>query len=168
MKFRLSTPLIAALALLGGLASYALGQTIVVPQVLSLGQQDLVQVLPGGQAVVGNQYYPAPKIGGVEAYSYQIPVTAFSITVANGVDYLYLNPAGTLATGTLTMMASPSDGQRFCLQDTQTQTAITIQANTGQTLASGTFGMTTPTALVANTKYCWLYIGSLSTWTRTS
>ena len=71
-------------------------------------------------------------------------------------------PAGTLANGTLTMSASAGDGQRFCLQDTQTQSAITINANTNQSLG----GLSTPTALVAGTRYCWIYNLPLATWLR--
>lgn len=156
--------ILAAVAALGG---YAIAQVNPVTLVTSLGQNDLQQVIPGGTAQAQSVYYPVAKAAGVDAYSYQIPVTAFSITVANGISVLFLNPAGTLATGTLTMMANPSDGQRFTLESSQTQTAITIQANTGQTLSAGTFGLATPTALVANTRYSWLYIASLSTWVRT-
>jgi len=93
------------------------------------------------------------------------PLTAFTITPVNDVSLLYLNPAGTLATGTLTMMLTPGDGQRFCLEDSKTQTAITIQANTGQTLAS--YGVATPTALVANTLYCWVYFAAQAAWVGT-
>lgn len=158
--------LAAALAI--GFASSVWAQVIVLPQQQSLQQTDLIQIIPNGQPNAQSAFAPVGGAQGIEQYSYQIPLTGFTITPANYIAYLYLNPAGTLATGTLTMPATPGDGQRFCLQDTQTQTAITIQANTGQTLAAGTFGLATPTALVANTKYCWLYIRSLATWTRTS
>lgn len=137
------------------------------PLVSSMNQNDLVQVVPRGAAQAQNYYATPGQIAGVEQYSYQVPLTAFSITPANMTALLYLNPAGTLATGTVTMQAQPSDGQKFCLMSTQTQTAITISANTGQTLSAGTFGLATPTALVANTRYCWLYIGPLASWTRT-
>jgi hypothetical protein len=138
---------------------------ITLPRVQTFGSGDAVAVIPGGSPSA-QSYFAAPgDIAGQEKYSYQIPLTAFSITPANFTSLLYLNPAGTLATGTLTMQANPSDRQKFCLQDTQTQTAITITANTGQTLAS--FGLATPTALVANTKYCWFFNAPLSAWIRT-
>lgn len=142
--------------------SAALAQVIPVPQVQSMSQQDLVQVVPGGLPSAPEVFAPVGAIAAVEQYSYQIPLTGFTITVPNLVSFLYLNPAGTLATGTLTMMPNPSDGQRFCLQDTQTQTAITVTANTGQSLG----GIAAPTALVANTRYCWFYNRPLATWIR--
>lgn len=157
--------LLSVLALTGVVGAF--GQAVVLPRLQNLGLGDAVQVIPGGNTSARSAYVAPGDIAGQEKYSYQVPVTAFTITPANFISLLYLNPAGTLATGTLTLQANPSDRQKFCLQDTQTQTAITIAASTGQTLSAGTFGLATPTALVANTRYCWLYLGALSTWTRT-
>lgn len=154
----------AAIGLL--FATSAFAQVIPVPQVSAIGQGDLVQVLPGGAPQAQNKYAPAGGVAGVLQYSYQVPLTAFTITPANFTSSLYLNPAGTLATGTLTMASSPSDGQNFCLEDTQTQTAITINANTGQTMLT-TIGLGALTALVANTRYCWFYNAPLAGWIRT-
>jgi hypothetical protein len=148
-----------------GLAGYAFAQVYPPPQAQSLGQTDLVQVIPGGAASAQSVYAPAGGVAGVEQYSYQVPLTGFTITVPNYTSLLYLNPAGTLAGGTLTMSASPSDGQKFCLEDTQIQSAITINANTGQTMLTS-IGLGAVTALVANTSYCWYYNKPLSGWIR--
>lgn len=159
MLKRLALAAIAALGLVG----VVVAQVIVVPQVQSIGQADLVQVIPNGQPSSQSQYATAGAVAGVLQYSAQTPLTAFNIVVPNFTSLLYLTPAGTLATGTLTMEASPvSDGQNFCLLDTQTQTAITIAANTGQSLG----GLANLTALVANTRYCWFYNAQLATWIR--
>lgn len=140
-------------------------QQAIVPQV-QIGQNDLVQVIPNGQSSAGNVYAPAGGVAAVEQYSYQAPLTGFAITVPNYASLLYLNPAGTLATGTLTMQALPSDGQKFCVEDTQTQTAVTISANTGQTMLTS-IGLGAVTAFVANTRYCFFYNKSLAGWIRT-
>ena len=153
-------------AAFAALAAAVLAQ-VVSPLVPSMHQNDTVQVNPYGAPSAQSVFAPPGAIAGIDQYSYQVPLTAFAITVPSYVSELYLNPAGTLATGTLTMMATPSDGQRFCLEDSQTQTAITISANTGQTLTAGTYGLATPTALVANTRYCWRYFGSQAAWVRT-
>jgi hypothetical protein len=157
--------LLALIAGAAGVAGYAFAQTVPVPNVTNIGQNDLVQIIPGGQPTSGNVYAAAGRVGGQYEYSYQVPVTAFTITPANGINFLYLNPAGTLATGTLNMPATPGDGQRFCIEDSQTQTAITVAANTGQTLAS--YGGAAVTALTANTVYCWFYIQNQAVWVRT-
>ncbi len=159
--------LLSAVALLALAGSFAIGQ-VSAPMLPSLNQNDITNVVPYGVGTAQQQYVNIGQISSLEGYSYQVPLTAFTITSPNGIGRLYLNPAGTLATGTLTMMAQPSDGQRFCLEDSQTQTAITISANTGQTLTSSTYGLTTPTALTANTSYCWLYFKSQAAWVRYS
>lgn len=164
--------------LLSGIAvAAALGIGVAVAQisppvnmVQALGQADLVKVVPNGTPTPTTYWANPGAIAGVEQYSYQVPLTAFTITVPNTVSLMVLNPAGTLATGTLTMAANPADGQRFCLYDSQTQTAITVDANTNQTLNT-TIGIATPTALTAKTKYCWVFMGNVSglaAWVRTS
>jgi hypothetical protein len=154
------TFLAAAFGLLG-LTSAALSQ-VTLPIAPQVNTGDLFQVIPRGQPSAGNVYVLAPQISGIEGYSYVVPVTAFALTPGNAVMYLYLNPAGTLATGAVTLPPAPGDGQRFCLSSTQTQTAITISANTGQSLG----GIAAPTALVATTRYCWFWNAPLSTWLR--
>jgi hypothetical protein len=148
-----------ALALLASLG-VADAQQIAIPTVQTVGTSDLFLDVAGGIPGVPNQYATAAQISGPIGYSYQIPLTGFTITAANSTALLYLNPAGTLATGTLTLAANPSDGQNFCLLDTKTQTAITVNANTGQTLA----GLAAPTALVAGQKYCWFFNKPLGQW----
>ncbi|MBB3453894.1 hypothetical protein FHT86_002150 [Rhizobium sp. BK313] len=162
MKLKYILGAIAALCI----ATAAVAQTISVPLLASLGQSDLVQVIKGGAPSAQSTYATVGSIAGVDQYSYQIPLTGFAITVPNFTSLLYLNPAGTLATGTLTMSATPSDGQRFCVEDTQTQTAITVSANTGQTMLTS-IGLGAVTALVANTRVCWYYNAPLAGWIRT-
>lgn len=74
----------------------------------------------------------------------EVPLTGFSITL-DQCPTLVLNPAGTLATGTVLLPASPVDGQYVEIISSQTQTAITITAATGDTINN------VPTALVALT-----------------
>lgn len=169
MKLRYLLAGASLLAALGGLGvGYVVAQ-VPQPQLrVPLSQNDLVQVIPNGAPSAQSVYSYTGAVAGMDLYSYQIPLTAFTITPANGVSYLLLNPGGTLGTGTLTMEAQPSDGQRFSIFTSQTQTAITVQANTGQTLDAGVIGLAQPTALTAKTTYTWRYIGSLATWVRTT
>lgn len=103
------------------------------------------------------EYISATQMRAVGYYQ-TVPVTAFSITVPNGVQRVILTPAGTLATGTITLPASPVDGQEVCIWDTATQTALTLSANTGQTIAGSAI-----TALTAATRYCYQFEGNTST-----
>jgi hypothetical protein len=79
-----------------------------------------------------------------------VPLTGFNITPQT--DTLVINPAGTLATGTVNFPTGASDGQTLTIMSTQTQTALTLVAATGDTIAG-----TAVTALTANTPVKWKY-----------
>lgn len=68
-------------------------------------------------------------------YVYQTPATGFSYTITTPVTLLA--PANTLATGTITMPVSPVDGAVVTVTSTQQITALTINANTGQSINNG-------------------------------
>jgi len=93
---------------------------------------------------------------------YVTPSTGFSQTIANTTTFLVIEPSGTLATGTVTMPASPVDGQLVRILTTQTITALTHSPNTGQTLKGAL------TTLVINTGASWLYKTSTTTWYKVS
>lgn len=84
------------------------------------------------------------------------PLTGFTITVPDGVSMYLITPAGTLATGTFTMPANPFEGQILWLVSSQTQTALTVSANTGQTLSG-----TAVTALTRSVAVAWVYIDTV-------
>jgi hypothetical protein len=85
-------------------------------------------------------------------YTENIPVTGFSITCSNASSKLILNPAGTLATGTITLKPNPFDGEEYTISSSQTITLLTLSPNTGQTIRG------TITTLAANSfaRYVWL------------
>lgn len=153
--------------LLAGIAACAIGVGVAYAQLnpplsmeQQMGQSDAMQVIPGGTPQRANTYVAPGQVGAMDNYVVAVPLTAFTITPANTTTWEILNPAGTLATGTLTMPAQPSDGGRFCISSTQTQTALTVTANTGQTLKG-----TAVTALVANAPpSCWRWVAALSDW----
>lgn len=72
--------------------------------------------------------------GLIQQYDYQTPTTGFSYTFAAGTTVLVMNPAGGLATGTITMPAAPADGMAITFSSSQTITALTVNANTGQSI----------------------------------
>ena len=89
--------------------------------------------------------------GLLQAYDYQVLTTGFSYTFASGVQTLVINPAGTLATGTITMPAAPVDGMVITIESTQQVTAVTVQGNTGQTLTGA------PVQLIPNQPLSFMY-----------
>lgn len=75
--------------------------------------------------------------GIVMKYQRVVPTTGFSQSINNSVDWLLLEPAGTLATGTVNLPAQPGDGQVVGLSTTQAITAFTLATQGGHTLAPG-------------------------------
>ena len=96
------------------------------------------------------------------AYTYNVPLTGFALTIGASIQYLILEPAGVLATGTITMPASPTDGYRVGFTSTQVVTALTLTPNTGQTIRNS------PTALAAGVGVTFLYRSANATWYRVS
>lgn len=95
-----------------------------------------------------------------ENIDYQVPVTGFSITASASDNVILLEPAGTLASGTVIMPASPKDKQVVRIATTATITALTVSANTGQTLKGAV------TTLAANGFASWIYRSTNTTWYR--
>lgn len=95
-----------------------------------------------------------------QSKSVQIPTTGFTITVANATQSLILNPAGTLAAGTITMPATPIDGQEVRFSSTQTVTALTVSPNAAQTISNA------PTTIAPGQGYGYIYHLATTNWFR--
>jgi collagen triple helix repeat protein len=93
--------------------------------------------------------------------SLQTPSTGFSITVADDIDVLALNPAGALLAGTVTLSPNPEDLDVIEIISTQAITVLTVAANSGQTISGGG-----ALAISITTGMSWRYIASLSKWIR--
>ena len=101
--------------------------------------------------------------GVLQSYDFQVLTTGFSYTFATGITTLIAQPAGTLATGTITMPGSPADGMVVTITTTQEITALTISGNSGQSI-----GGTQTTQLPANSALSFVYRQSNTTWYRTT
>ncbi|HJW41371.1 MAG TPA: hypothetical protein VJ476_09120 [Rhizomicrobium sp.] len=95
-----------------------------------------------------------------KSYLYQAPTSGFAITAGSAVGRLILDPAGTLASGSITMPAAPKDGQILRLASSQTITALTLTPNTGQSIVG------TLSSLTANGFAEYTYRGANTTWYR--
>ena len=148
-----------ALLLSSGAAFAQAPASVQVPTTTTMNVTDAIPTVPFGATSAQNKWVTPAAITNTVGYVDSVPLTGFTLTFANGQTYYYIHPAGTLATGTFTFAPNPSDGGRACVRSSQTQTAVTIAGNTGQTI-----GGTAVTAMTANTTYCWLYEASVSTW----
>lgn len=97
-------------------------------------------------------------------YQYETPLTGASITVANNIGKLIIDPAGTIATLTVVMPSAPVDGQILSMGTDSTITALTITPGAGQTVANS------PTALTISTTaafgYQFIYRAANTNWYR--
>lgn len=96
--------------------------------------------------------------GLLQNYDYQTPSTGFSYTFTS-FNVALFNPSGTLATGTITMPASPVDGMTVTFTSTQDITALTVNANTGQSIVGGG-----SISIPSNTSRTFIYRASNTTW----
>lgn len=97
-------------------------------------------------------------------YSKQVPSTGFSITIGAGVETLILDPTGALATGTITMPATPVDGQIIKISSSQNIVALTVNANTGQSIKNAPTALTV--SLTGSFGFEFRYVLSNTTWYR--
>jgi len=95
--------------------------------------------------------------GLIQAYDYQVLTTGFTYTFAAGTQVLIIQPAGTLATGTITMPASPSDGMTITVESTQQVTALTMSGNGGTIVGAAI-------QLIPNQPLSWVYRSTGTTW----
>lgn len=116
---------------------------------------DFVATASGGGGVNGNRF--SGSYVDVN-YSFQTPTTGFTITLANNIWHTILDPAGTLATGTITMPALPGDGMIVNVRSSQTITALTISPNTSQSVKGN------PTTLAAGGTVEAIYHAANTTW----
>jgi hypothetical protein len=95
--------------------------------------------------------------GLLQSYDYQVLTTGFSYTFAAGTQVLVINPAGTLATGTITMPAAPVDGMTITVESTQQVTALTMSGNGGTVVGPAV-------QLIPNQPLSWVYRLANTTW----
>jgi hypothetical protein len=89
------------------------------------------------------------------------PTTGFSITLNNANQTLVLTPAGTLATGTITLLGTgTSNGLILRVTTSQTVTALTVNGGSGTTVVGA------PTTLTPATPIAFIYVSANTTWYR--
>lgn len=149
-----------ACALAGfGIAAYA--QNIPTPPFQSsVNTTDAIPVVTRG-VPTAQQFYLAPaQITSQMGYQKVSPATGFSYTFGNSQSMIVISNAATLAQGTITMAAAPSDGDQNCVFAQNTVTTFNFVANTGQTLNNGV------TAIGPLAQICYLYSLINNTWDR--
>jgi hypothetical protein len=143
------------------LCGSALAQVNPVPLVQSVGPQDLFRDVLNGQPG-SDRWATGYQINGPVGYQkFYAPASGVAVAFTGpGQTYVLLYPTATIAAATVTLAATPGDGQRDCVRSTQVVTALTVQvaSGSGQSINNG------PTTLPANTVTCMLYSAFNATW----
>lgn len=121
---------------------------------------ELMEAVQGGNTVSLTVDQIAQATRAENGMTYNAPLTGASITIGANVEYLVLEPAGTIATLTVTFPASPGDYQTVTISTTQTVTALTLSGNTGKTIANAV------TTLAANGFVKYIYRPTNTKWYR--
>lgn len=91
-------------------------------------------------------------------YQYLVPVTGFSYTIPTAITTLLLNPAGVLATGSITLPVPWRDGIMVTVESTQTITSFSVSASGGSGLINP------PTSLPGGVAVGFFYVQAISSW----
>jgi hypothetical protein len=133
-----------------------------------------ISALTAGTSLSGSEQFEAVQSGtsvkvtatqvrafaNQESLTYRAVSTGFTETFAAAQDTMILFNAGTLATGTVTMPASPLNGQVVRVTAAMIVTALTVSPNAGQTMVGA------PTAISTTTPFAFVYRAANTTWYR--
>lgn len=106
---------------------------------------------------------PVPSLAS-GAYQYAVQTSSSTLQISNNVTNVVLNPAGAIATVTITMPTAPYDGQIVRISSSQTVTSLTVSAAAGQSITNAPSAIT----VSATGPYgvAFLYRGTNATWYR--
>jgi hypothetical protein len=126
-----------------------------------LAQNDLIQIIPNGQPSAQSQYATLPRVTNVTGYYTSTPLTGFSYQFAGGITNAAFTPAGTLASGYVTLASTPSDGAVNCVFSSTAITQFNVcTASTGIGNCTTTGIVGGITTLAANGTACYFFKGS--------
>ena len=126
---------------------------------LTMTGQELIQLdVPGTAAIT---YTSTSSMRDGRFYLYQVPLTGFTITMTTLQSAVSINPAGTLAAGTITLPPTTTDGKLVTIYSSQIITALTINTSN-----SATFAPAVVTTLAADASVGYVYDKANNQWHR--
>lgn len=154
----LRTLLIAVAIGIAGFGGWAWSQNANQVLLTMLGSE-LIQVIPANTAAIS--YTTVASLRDGRMYVANVPLTGFTLTMTPLQSVVSLNPAGTLAAGTIVLPATLVDGKTVGIYTTQTITALTLSTSN-----TATFTPTAVTTLTANSHVSYVYSVAANTWYR--
>jgi len=141
-------------AFIGGIYNVAPSGTY---QFSLIGSNDQVF---GSMTAPSGGTYPSATFSGTQSetgWTVQTPTTGFSITLSGSVHWTPLNPAGTLASGTITMPTGVAN-LRCLVSTTQAITSLTVNPDAGHSILGA------PNYLAAGSSFEMIYDAAITTW----
>lgn len=160
MKLSFRNYIVAAALLLFGGALYAQNSST-YPQIPTLLGNELVQIQSRTNNTAAITYTTTANLRDGRGWIYSVPLTGFSITMAVAQSVVSLNPAGTLATGTIILPPTADDGKTVTIFSSTAITALSITTSN-----SATFAPAVVTALTANQSVSYVYDLANNQWHR--
>jgi hypothetical protein len=108
-------------------------------------------------------FLPVPSLAS-GAYQYAVQTSSSTLQISNNVTNVVLNPAGAIATVTITMPTAPYDGQIVRISSSQTVTSLTVSAAAGQSITNAPSAITV--SATGSYGVAFLYRGTNTTWYR--
>lgn len=136
-----------------GIAQNA-GQTLLMP----LGSELIQAQSPNSAAIT---YASIASLRDGRMWVYNVPTTGFTLTMTDLQSVVSLNPAGTLAAGTIVLPPTQTDGKSVSIWSSQTITALTLSTSNG-----ATFAPAAPTTIAANAALEFVYDKVNNQWHR--
>lgn len=96
--------------------------------------------------------------------SIQNPATGTTVQIADDTQYLILDLAATIAALTIILPQNPQDGNIITIWARNAVTALTLNAGTGETIATG--HTLAAAALTAGASYAYIYNAATTSWFR--
>ena len=107
---------------------------------------DTTLAVTGNTTIGGNLITNGGKVE--NGYQYSAATTGFTMTVTPDKSIVVLDPAGTIATGTITLPTGNVDARTVSISSTATVTALTVNGNTGTTVKpAGPYTLSAGTAI---------------------
>lgn len=120
---------------------------------------ELVQIIPSNTAAI--VYTSTSSLRDGRMWVYNAPLTGFTLTMTDVQSVVSLNPAGTIAAGTIVLPPTLTDGKTVSIFTSQTITALTLSTSN-----SATFVPAAVTTLAANASVEYVYDKANNQWHR--
>jgi hypothetical protein len=161
MMKRFAIALAAVATILGGGYAFSQNANQTNQIILTMLGTELIQVQSAVNNTAAIAYTTVASLRDGRGYVYNAPLTGFSLTVSPTQSAVSLNPAGTIAAGTVVFPATLVDGKMVSIFTSATITALTLS-----TTNSATFTPSAVTTLAAGTSVAYVYNKAGNVWYR--